>query len=197
MDTGMLLVRATIGLLLMGHGAQHALGWFGGYGADGTGTWLQGFGFRLGRRFALLLGGSELVIGAFFAAGFLVPLAATGVVAIALAAAMTDHAGNGLWIWKSGYEYVLTLGVLAVAVTFAGPGAVSVDRLLDLALSGTGWGLAAAAAGLVSGAGVLALRRPAGAPRPANENDFPAIVKQPASAGSETADHTDIIRRTS
>lgn len=160
MDTAMLLVRATVGLLFIGHGGQHALGWFGGYGADGTGTWLESFGFRHGRRFALLLGGSEIAIGAFFGVGFVVPLAATGIVAIALAAAMTDHAGKGLWIWKNGYEYVLTLGVLAVAVTFAGPGAVSVDRLLDLSLSGTGWGLAAATAGLLSGFGVLAMRRP-------------------------------------
>ena len=56
MDTGLLLIRVTIGVLLVGHGAQHALGWFGGYGADGTGGWLEGFGFAHGRRMALLLG---------------------------------------------------------------------------------------------------------------------------------------------
>ena len=167
MDTGMLLVRATIGLLLIGHGAQHSLGWFGGYGADGTGTWLEGFGFRHGRRFALLLGGGEIAVGALFGVGFLVPVAAAGIVAITLAAAMTDHAGKGLWIWKSGYEYVLTLGVVAVAVAFAGPGAVSVDALLELTMSGTGWGVAAATGGLLSGFGVLAMRRPSRDARPA------------------------------
>jgi putative oxidoreductase len=197
MDTGMLLVRAAIGLLLMGHGAQHALGWFGGYGAKGTGRWLEGFNFPHGRRFALLLGGSEIGIGALFGAGFLVPVAAAGIVAIALAAAMTDHAGKGLWIWKSGYEYVLILGVVAVAVTFAGPGAASVDQLLDLGLSGTGWGIGAAVAGLASGLAVLALRRPATASSPALDGVFPAIVKESASAGSETAPQTDTVRRTS
>ena len=159
MDMAMLLVRATIGLLLLGHGAQHALGWFGGYGADGTGTWLESLGFRHGRRFALLLGGSEVIIGVLFALGFLIPVAAAGIVGIAFAAAKTDHAGNGLWIWKNGYEYVLTLGVVAVAVAFAGPGEVSVDQLLDVHLSGTVWGVAAGAAGLLSGFGVLAMRR--------------------------------------
>ena len=121
MDTAMLLIRVTIGILLVGHGAQHGLGWFGGYGADGTGAWLQGFGFRHGRKMAILLGGSEIAVGALFATGFLVPLAATGIVGIALAAAMTDHASKGPWIWKSGWEYVLTLGVVALAVAFAGP----------------------------------------------------------------------------
>jgi putative oxidoreductase len=161
MDTGMLLVRATIGLLLVGHGAQHALGWFGGYGADGTGGWLEGFGFPHGRRLALLLGASEIAVGALFAAGFLVPLAAAGIVGIALAAAMTDHAGKGPWIWKNGYEYVMVLAVVALAVTLAGPGTVSLDHLFGLDLSGTGWGLAATAAGLASGAAVLGLRQPA------------------------------------
>ena len=160
MDAGMLLIRVTIGLLLFGHGAQHALGWFGGYGAAGTGTWLEGFGFRHGKRFAILLGASEIAIGFLFLTGFLVPVAAAGIVGIALAAAMTDHAGNGLWIWKSGYEYVLTLGVVAVAVVLTGPGAVSVDDVLGLGLSGTGWGTGAATAGLAAGFGVLALRQP-------------------------------------
>jgi putative oxidoreductase len=162
MDTGMLLLRAAIGILLVGHGAQHWLGWFGGYGADGTGAWLEGFGFRHGRKMAIFLGVSEIGIGTLFTTGFLVPLAAAGIVGIALAAAMTDHAGKGPWIWKNGYEYVMILGVVAVAVAFAGPGAVSVDHLVGLDLSGTGWGLAAAAAGLASGLGVLATRERAG-----------------------------------
>ena len=161
MDTAMLLLRATVGLLLIGHGTQHALGWFGGYGPDGTGTWLEGFGFRRGRTLALLLGASEIVVGTLFTAGFLVPLASAGIVGIALAAAMTDHAGKGPWIWKNGYEYVMTLGVIAVTVAFAGPGAVSMDNVLGLSLWGTGWGVAAAVVGLASGSSVLALRGPA------------------------------------
>ncbi len=72
MDAGMLLIRATIGLLLVGHGAQHGLGWFGGYGAEGTGSWLEGFGFRHGRKLAIFLGASEIGIGFLFLTGFLV-----------------------------------------------------------------------------------------------------------------------------
>jgi putative oxidoreductase len=158
MDTGLLLIRATIGVLLVGHGAQHALGWFGGYGADGTGGWLEGFGFAHGRRTALLLGWSEIGAGVLFGAGSLVPVAAAAIVAVALGAALTDHAGKGLWIWKGGYEYVLTLGVVAVAIAFAGPGAVSVDHLLGWTLAGTAWGIAAAATGLGSAFAVLGLR---------------------------------------
>lgn len=54
----------------------------------------------------------------------------------------------------------MVLGVVAVASVFAGPGSVSVDALLGWTLSGTGWGIAAAVAGIASGLGALALRRP-------------------------------------
>jgi putative oxidoreductase len=162
MDTGLLLIRVTIGLLLVGHGAQHALGWFGGYGADGTGGWLEGFGFPHGRRMALLLGWSEMGAGVLFGVGFLVPVAAAAIVGVALGATLTDHAGKGLWIWKGGSEYVLTLGVVSVATAFAGPGAVSVEYLLGWTVAGTAWGIAAAATGLASGLALLGLR-PAGA----------------------------------
>ena len=91
--------------------------------------------------------------------GFLLPAAAAVIAGVGLAAARTDHAGTGPWIWKNGYEYVLVLAVVAVAAVFAGPGAVSVDHALGLTLSGTGWGVATAAAGLASGGAVLALRR--------------------------------------
>jgi putative oxidoreductase len=159
MDSGLLLMRVVVGLLLFGHGAQHALGWYGGYGADGTGAWLEGFGFGHGLRFALLLGWTEMVAGVLFGTGLLVPVATAGIVAIALGAAMTDHGGKGPWIWKNGFEYVLVLGVVAVGVALAGPGAVSLDHALGLALSGAAWGAAAAGAGLLSGVAILGLRR--------------------------------------
>lgn len=158
MDAGQLLIRVTIGVLLVGHGSQHALGWFGGYGAEGTGGWLEGFGFTHGRRLALLLGASEIAAGVLFGAGFMVPLAVAAIVGVALGAALTDHAGKGPWIWKGGWEYVLVLGVVAVAVVFAGPGGVSVDHALGWTLAGSGWGIAAAAGGLAAGGAVLRLR---------------------------------------
>lgn len=160
MDIAMLLVRLTLGPLLVGHGAQHALGWFGGYGADGTGAWLEGFRFPSGRRLALLLGWTEIAAGTLFAFGFAVPLAAAAIVGIALAAAMTDHAGNGPWIWKNGYEYVLVLAVVAVAVAIVGPGAVSLDRLVGITSTSAGWGAVAGVVGLAAGAAILSLRRP-------------------------------------
>ena len=40
-DFGLLLLRAVVGSLLAGHGAQKLFGWFGGFGIQGTSGWLN------------------------------------------------------------------------------------------------------------------------------------------------------------
>src|ERR671921_98290 len=39
-DPAPLAARVTLGLVMFPHGAQHALGWFGGYGFSGTLGWM-------------------------------------------------------------------------------------------------------------------------------------------------------------
>jgi putative oxidoreductase len=46
MDLGILLLRMTVGLALAAHGSQKVFGWFGGYGPDGTGQFMEALGFR-------------------------------------------------------------------------------------------------------------------------------------------------------
>jgi len=36
LDIGLLVLRLTVGLLLIGHGSQKLFGWFGGHGLEGT-----------------------------------------------------------------------------------------------------------------------------------------------------------------
>ena len=109
MQVGLLLIHAVIGALLAGHGAQKLFGAFGGYGLEGTGGYMEGFGLRPGKPFAALAGTAELVGGLLLAAGLLTPLAAALIAATMLVAARTDHAGKGLWIFNGGAEYVLTV----------------------------------------------------------------------------------------
>src|SRR6187431_124768 len=40
--TAPLVARVALGAILLPHGAQHALGWFGGYGFSGTLGWMTG-----------------------------------------------------------------------------------------------------------------------------------------------------------
>ena len=40
MDTGILLLRLIVGLVMAAHGSQKVFGWFGGAGPDGVGQYL-------------------------------------------------------------------------------------------------------------------------------------------------------------
>jgi len=49
MEVGLLIIRVVVGALLVGHGSQKLFGWFGGYGLQGTGGYMESFGLRPAR----------------------------------------------------------------------------------------------------------------------------------------------------
>lgn len=164
MSTGVLLLRLLVGLLFAMHGSGKLFSWFGaGYGLRGTAAYLEGFGFRPGAPYAVIVGASEIAAGVLFASGLLFPLAGAIIVGIMLTAARTDHAGKGAWIFNGGWEFVLTLGTVAVSAVSFGPGRASLDSLLGVDLAGPGWALGSLAFGVAGAAVVLATRRPDGA----------------------------------
>jgi putative oxidoreductase len=160
MSTGLLALRVVVGVLFAMHGSGKLFGWFrAGFGAKGTAGYLEGFGFRPGLAYAYLVGASEVVAGVLFGTGFLMPLAGAIIVGIMLTAARTDHAGKGPWIFNGGWEFVLTLGTVALSAVSTGPGDVSVDSALGLALMGPQWAAASLVIGVLGAATVLVTRR--------------------------------------
>lgn len=129
-SVGLLVIRLVIGLAFIGHGAQKLFGWFGGYGPKGTGGWMESIGIKPGVAMAVAAGLMEFVGGALFAAGLLTPLGAALIVLAMLGAIVKVHAPNGFWNTSNGYEFPLTLLVVAVGVALTGPGAISLDALL-------------------------------------------------------------------
>jgi putative oxidoreductase len=166
MDFGLLLLRVVVGLTLSAHGAQKLFGWFKGPGLAGTAHWMESIGFVPGRRHAAMAGLTELAGGLLLAVGFLTPLGAALAASVMLVAALTVHVKQGFFITGGGYEYNLVLGVAALSLAFAGPGAFSADALLALPLGGLAWGALAAVVAVVGTALQLAQRHPepAGAP---------------------------------
>ena len=158
MEIGLFLSRAVVGLTMAAHGAQKLFGWFGGYGLDGTGGFLESLGFRPGRRHAFMAGLVETGGGLFLALGLLTPFAAAAIVAVMLVAAVTVHLKAGFFATGGGYEYTLVLAVAALAIAFTGPGALSLDALFGLQLGGAFWGGVALVGGLVGGGIQLAGR---------------------------------------
>ncbi len=130
-DLALLLFRLALGICFVVHGLGK-LGVVGPGSMSGFTGWLQSLGFpmpALQARVAML---SELIGGAFIAAGFLTRLSAIFVcVAMAVAAAV-GHKGGGYLITNTppGNEYALNLALLMIVLLLLGPGSLSLDALL-------------------------------------------------------------------
>jgi putative oxidoreductase len=66
--------------------------------------------------------------------GLLTPLGGAAVVGTMTVALVTNHRGNGFFIFRpgEGWEYVMTLIACGVALGVVGPGEWSLDEALDL-----------------------------------------------------------------
>jgi putative oxidoreductase len=159
MEVGLFLIHAVIGSFVAAHGSQKLFGILGGFGLEGTGQYLEGFGLRPGRLFAFAAGSAELIGGLAFAAGFFTPGAAALIAATMLVAARTDHAGKGFWIYNGGNEYVLTNTAVVIGLAVQGAGEWSADNAIGWDVAGLAWGLGALGAAVLGAVGVLAFKR--------------------------------------
>jgi putative oxidoreductase len=90
-----------------------------------------------------------------FALGAAKPFAAAAISASMITAIKTVHWEKGVWTTKGGYEYNLVLLAAGFGLTENGPGKWSLDGALGRSRWGTGWTLAALAAGAAGSAAVL------------------------------------------
>jgi putative oxidoreductase len=176
-DVGLLLIRLVIGGTLIMHGWNH---WLGGGKIPGTARWFEGLGLRPGIVHAWASVVTELGAGALLVLGLLTPLACAGAIGPMVVAGVAAHRRNGFFVFRDGYEYVLMIAVVAVALAAIGPGRVSLDHAAGVNFAGTAGVLTALIAGVGGAALLLATSwRPAAAKRAAE----PAPA--PAPAGSE------------
>lgn len=150
---GLLVLRLTLGLLLVGHACQKLFGWFSGPGLAGAASWFDLSGYRPGRAMVLLAGACELIGGVALAAGISTPVAAAVVIGVMLAAAAV-HAPHGLWASNGGFELPAFFALTATALTWTGAGEYSVDGWLDASWS---WKISAAATAIGVVAGAVAI----------------------------------------
>jgi putative oxidoreductase len=133
-DFGLFAVRAVVGLVFAGHGAQKLFGWWGGPGMDRWTGAIERMGFRPARAWATVSALNELAGGLLLAIGLLTPIAAAILVAQSVVIIARVHWAKGFWNTNGGIEYPLVLGVAALGLAFAGPGAWSLDELIPVSL---------------------------------------------------------------
>ena len=130
-----LIARLTLGAVMFPHGAQKALGWFGGYGFNGTmGFFTQTM--HIPALFAFLAILAEFGGALGLITGFLSRLSAFGIAMNMLVAITTVHGANGFFMnWfgnqkGEGFEYHLLAIGLAFVVLIYGGGKASVDAFI-------------------------------------------------------------------
>ncbi|NII27239.1 DoxX family protein [Pseudoflavitalea sp. X16] len=130
-----LILRVSLGVVMLGHGLQKAFGWFGGYGWNNTmgyftGTvglpaWLSALVILIESLGALLL----LI-------GFAGRINAALMAIVMAGAFFVDHLPNGFFMnWfgsnkGEGYEFDILFWAIAIVITINGSGKFSVDRWL-------------------------------------------------------------------
>ncbi|MGQ0434385.1 MAG: DoxX family protein [Microthrixaceae bacterium] len=151
----LLVFRCALGAVMLAHGINHI---FGGGKIAGTARWFASLGMKPGILHAWLASLMEVIGGVLLALGLLTPFGGAVVIGVMLVAWITNHRGNGFFIFRpgEGWEYVMTLTFAGLAIAVIGPGAWSLDNAFNLTddLQGT-TGLAIAA--IAGGGGALAL----------------------------------------
>lgn len=130
-----LILRLTLGFVIFPHGAQKLLGWFGGFGFDGT---MGFFTQKMGLPWLIAL---LIIIGESFGslallAGLLTRFTAASLAVIMFGAITLVHLPHGFFMnWfgqqkGEGFEYHLLVIGIAAALLVTGGGKWSIDREL-------------------------------------------------------------------
>ncbi|OOV20488.1 DoxX family protein [Flavobacterium sp. LM4] len=132
-----LLARLTLGIVVFPHGAQKLLGWYGGYGFEGTMGFLTeqaGLPYLI----ALLVILIEFFGALFLIFGFATRVAAFGILVNFIGVVITTHLHSGFFMnWYSepnkgeGLEYFVLLFGLTLIALISGGGKASIDGLIS------------------------------------------------------------------
>jgi putative oxidoreductase len=134
-DAVTLVLRLMLGIVFFPHGMQKLLGWYGGYGFEGT---MGFFTAKLGipAVFAFLAIMAEGLGSLGLIAGLATRVAAFGIAVNMTVAVLMLHLSNGFFMnWfgnqkGEGYEYHLLVIAISIALMIRGGGKWSVDRLV-------------------------------------------------------------------
>jgi len=136
-DVASLVLRVFLGIVFFAHGAQLALGWFGGHGFAAT---MQVFtqSMHIPAVFAFLAIMAQFLGSLGLIVGLLTRVAAFGIGVVMLVATVMVHLPVGFFMnWfgnqkGEGYEYHLLAIAICIALMIKGGGKLSIDRALTV-----------------------------------------------------------------
>jgi putative oxidoreductase len=129
------IIRIVLGVVFFAHGAQMALGWFGGAGLESTVRTMRE-DLRIPEPLALLSVAAQFLGGLGLIVGLLSRVAAFGIAIVMSVALLVVHRKFGFFMnWfgeKQGHgiEYHVLVLALAFTVMIKGAGAFSLDQVV-------------------------------------------------------------------
>jgi putative oxidoreductase len=135
------ILRVMLGVVMLPHGAQKLLGWFGGFGFTGTmGFFTEQMQIPSVLAFLVILAESFGSLGLII--GLLTRVAAFGIAWVMLGAIWMVHWPHGFfmnWFGKQageGFEYHLLVVAISLALMLTGGGKWSLDQVIAERLTG-------------------------------------------------------------
>ena len=133
-DTATMILRVLLGVVFFPHGMQKLLGWFGGYGFNGTFGFFTGMGVPA--LFAVLAILAEGLGSLGLLTGLLTRVSALGIATNMVVAVLMIHHKFGFFMnWDGkqageGIEYHILVIAIAIALIIKGGGRWSIDRVI-------------------------------------------------------------------
>jgi putative oxidoreductase len=122
-DLGLLVLRIGLATVFIAHGGQKMFGWFGGKGLEATIAGMAQGGIPA--PLAFLAAFTEFFGGLAVLVGLLSRLASLGLFITMLVAVFGVHLKGGFFL-PTGFEFAFTLGMIALALIFTGPGRLAI-----------------------------------------------------------------------
>ncbi len=156
LDLALLVLRCSVGAVMLAHGINHIVG---GGKIEGTAGWFSSLGMKPGIVHAWLASITEVVGGVCLVLGLFTPLGGAAVIGTMTVALITNHRGNGFFIFRpgEGWEYVMTLIASGFSIAILGAGRWSLDHALGIFDPPAKEGLWIALLGLAGALGLLAV----------------------------------------
>lgn len=128
-DPTLTWLRVVLGFIMLPHGAQKLLGWFGGSGYSGT---MAFFESQLGLppALTLLVILTESIGALLLILGLGGRFAATALIGNMIGAMLLVNLQNGFFWTNQGYEFPLMIILVSAVIVVRGSGAYSLDRVL-------------------------------------------------------------------
>jgi len=124
------LIRVSLGALLLPHGLQKLLGWFGGKGLAANTALFEKLGYSNAWFWSNLVVGTEVIGSILLILGLFTRPAALAVGIFAFNASLFTGGRAGFFWTNGGAEYSILLCVCAVFLLIRGGGAFSLDRAM-------------------------------------------------------------------